>query len=110
MLQGLEALLKQQLIEKREEEILENMVLFFQNLVKWEAEEIGRRAVLIGSDITKGIVPVEAENRAWRDLAGRTFREAAGSADEVDVIWHGLNQKVKQVKRDAGCYKDTSRR
>ncbi|WP_110928260.1 bifunctional adenosylcobinamide kinase/adenosylcobinamide-phosphate guanylyltransferase [Bacillus massiliglaciei] len=61
----------------------------------WEKEEPGRQAVWIGTDITKGIVPVEQEKRVWRDAAGWIFQDAVSVADRVDVIWYGIASKIK---------------
>ncbi|MED3562937.1 bifunctional adenosylcobinamide kinase/adenosylcobinamide-phosphate guanylyltransferase [Bacillus xiapuensis] len=63
--------------------------------VLWERAEKNRQLVVIGTDITKGIVPMEKENRLWRDLTGWAFQDIAAIADRVDVIWYGLNQTIK---------------
>lgn len=64
----------------------------------WEETEHQRKLVVIGTDITKGIVPVEIENRLWRDVTGWAYQDLAGKADRVDVIWYGLNQTIKQTE------------
>lgn len=61
----------------------------------WESEQQARTVVIIGADITKGIVPMEKEDRDWRDLTGWAFQDLAAVADRVDVIWYGLNQQLK---------------
>lgn len=61
----------------------------------WEKETIGRNLVIIGTDISKGIVPLETENRLWRDLAGWAYQDTAAKACRVDVIWYGMNQTIK---------------
>jgi adenosylcobinamide kinase / adenosylcobinamide-phosphate guanylyltransferase len=65
--------------------------------LSWENAEPQRKLVVIGTDITKGIVPVEIENRLWRDVTGWAYQDLAAKADKVDVIWYGLNQTIKQT-------------
>lgn len=64
----------------------------------WEKAKINRRLVVIGTDITKGIVPLEKENRLWRDVTGWAFQDLAARADQVDVIWYGINQTIKKAE------------
>lgn len=61
----------------------------------WEESDQMRRVVIIGTDITKGIVPLEKDNRKWRDLAGWIYQDITSYADRVDVIWYGLNRQLK---------------
>jgi adenosylcobinamide kinase/adenosylcobinamide-phosphate guanylyltransferase len=61
----------------------------------WEESGRNRLLVIIGTDITKGIVPLEQENRDWRDLTGWIFQDISSKADRVDVIWYGLNKQLK---------------
>lgn len=66
-----------------------------QSWLEWEDDEPERCLVLIGTDIGKGIVPMEKENRLWRDVAGWFFQDVAMRAENVDVIWYGLRQTIK---------------
>ena len=61
----------------------------------WEKAKPERCCIVIGSDISKGIVPMEAENRRWRDACGWVYQDLATMADRVDIIWYGINQQVK---------------
>jgi len=61
----------------------------------WENAAEHRKLIVIGTDITKGIVPMEKENRRWRDVTGWAFQDIASKAEKVDVIWYGLNQTIK---------------
>ena len=51
--------------------------------------------ILIGTDITKGIVPIEAENRVWRDVTGRVYQDTVSICNRVDLIWYGINKRLK---------------
>lgn len=61
----------------------------------WEMEGCKRKIVIIGSDITRGIVPVEKMDRKWRDDAGWTFQDTVQLCDRVDHIWYGISQRIK---------------
>lgn len=63
----------------------------------WEKAASNRKLVVIGNDITKGIVPMEKENRLWRDVTGWAYQDLAVKADKVDIIWYGLNQTIKHT-------------
>ncbi|CRK80975.1 bifunctional adenosylcobinamide kinase/adenosylcobinamide-phosphate guanylyltransferase [Neobacillus massiliamazoniensis] len=63
--------------------------------LKWETEQFNGCVVVIGTDITKGIVPVEKENRFWRDITGWAYQDLAKRSEKVDVIWYGINQTIK---------------
>jgi adenosylcobinamide kinase / adenosylcobinamide-phosphate guanylyltransferase len=63
----------------------------------WEKADSNRNLVVIGNDITKGIVPMDHENRLWRDVTGWAYQGLAAKADRVDIIWYGLNQTIKKM-------------
>ena len=52
-------------------------------------------SVLICNDIFCGVVPMEAENRAWREETGRLCAYLAGEAKEVYRLFCGLEQRLK---------------
>jgi len=41
-----------------------------KRLLEWEKEREGRQLILIGTDISKGIVPIEKRDRLTRDVTG----------------------------------------
>ncbi len=52
-------------------------------------------SVLISEDIFCGVVPIDAENRAWREMTGRLCMYLTAEADEVVRMFCGLPQKLK---------------
>lgn len=52
-------------------------------------------SVLICRDIFCGVVPMEAENRAWREQTGRLCAYLSGEAQNVYRIFCGLEQQLK---------------
>lgn len=65
------------------------------NWLSWEKAKLTRKVVVIGTDITKGIVPLEKANRLWRDVTGWAYQDSAAKAEKVDLIWYGINQTIK---------------
>ena len=54
-----------------------------------------RDTVFICTDISSGVVPMEKERRAWREMVGRTLMYLGKEAEEVTRIFCGLPQKIK---------------
>ena len=52
-------------------------------------------SVLICRDIFCGVVPIEAEMRAWREQTGRLCAYLSGEANSVSRIFCGLEQRLK---------------
>ena len=52
-------------------------------------------AVLIGTDFSCGLVPMEAENRLWREENGRLNNYLAGEAVRVVRMFCGIAQVIK---------------
>ncbi|MGG0645154.1 bifunctional adenosylcobinamide kinase/adenosylcobinamide-phosphate guanylyltransferase [Sporosarcina gallistercoris] len=55
----------------------------------------GKRVTLIITDIGRGIVPMDAEERALRDACGRLNQHLMEVAREVTRVWYGIPQKLK---------------
>ena len=54
-----------------------------------------REAVLICRDISCGVVPMNAEQRLWRNETGRLCQYLAKRAERVSRIFCGLEQRLK---------------
>ncbi|WP_338753298.1 bifunctional adenosylcobinamide kinase/adenosylcobinamide-phosphate guanylyltransferase [Bacillus sp. FJAT-52991] len=95
--EGIECYVKQ-LVEQTEDAELarKQWKQELQAWLDWEKANPDGKLLLIGSDITKGIVPMEALDRMWRDAAGWCFQEAAKQAQQVTVIWYGIPQFLKK--------------
>lgn len=57
--------------------------------------DVWRDSVIISTDISSGIVPIDPELRAWREACGRMNHYLAGQADEVWRLFCGLPQRLK---------------
>ena len=57
--------------------------------------EAWQDSVLILQDIFCGVVPMGAENRAWRQRTGRLAQYLSKEAQQVSRIFCGLEQRLK---------------
>ncbi len=68
---------------------------WLQEILEWEKLNRNRQVIIIGTDIGKGVVPVEKKQRLDRDEVGRCFQLLTQQATEVSLIWYGIQQKIK---------------
>ncbi|RYL88136.1 bifunctional adenosylcobinamide kinase/adenosylcobinamide-phosphate guanylyltransferase [Sporolactobacillus sp. THM19-2] len=95
MIVGMEQWVRKELTKNHADQVRSLFNARLESWSQWEKEEASRKLVIIGTDITKGIVPVDKNDRLWRDVTGWVFQDIAKRADRVDVIWYGLNQRLK---------------
>ncbi len=58
--------------------------------------EVLRGCVIVGDEISGGVVPVEEFGRLWRDETGRVYQLLAREADIVDRVFAGLALRLKR--------------
>ncbi|MGI8314642.1 bifunctional adenosylcobinamide kinase/adenosylcobinamide-phosphate guanylyltransferase [Halobacillus mangrovi] len=87
VLENLEYLVRENEITNVEEKL--------EKIIYWEKGNGSRTVVLIGTDITKGIVPLERSDREWRDRTGFLYQKMMKKADRAYLIWFGLVEKLK---------------
>ena len=51
--------------------------------------------VIISDEIGNGVVPMEEDDRVYRDVAGRILIDIAKQADEVHRVILGIGQRIK---------------
>lgn len=54
-----------------------------------------KNSVLICDDISCGVVPLDAEDRAWREACGRMLNHLSLQAETVTRMFCGLPQRLK---------------
>lgn len=96
ILEGIEIWIKKLIDQNDAIETLKVWNQWLEDWMQWEAAKKNRKLVVIGTDISKGIVPMERENRLWRDTTGWVYQKIASKAEKVDIIWYGLNQTIKE--------------
>lgn len=60
-----------------------------------ESIECLKNSILIANDVSCGVVPVDADLRAWREACGRMNNYLARQADEIWRLFCGIPQKIK---------------
>ncbi|MEH7307185.1 bifunctional adenosylcobinamide kinase/adenosylcobinamide-phosphate guanylyltransferase [Neobacillus drentensis] len=95
ILEGVEIWLKELTATMDADKCRVKWVNCIEEWLTWEQAELQRQLIVIGTDISKGIVPMEAANRRWRDVTGWAYQDIAAKSEKVDVIWYGLNQTIK---------------
>ena len=60
-----------------------------------EHQEQWKDSILVLQDIFSGVVPMGAENRAWRQRTGRLAQYLSREATQVSRIFCGLEQRLK---------------
>lgn len=64
----------------------------------WEKRRNNRQVYWIGTDITKGIVPLQALDRKTRDVTGYCYQDLVKMCTDVSVVWFGLVKTMKEGK------------
>ncbi|BCB03892.1 bifunctional adenosylcobinamide kinase/adenosylcobinamide-phosphate guanylyltransferase [Bacillus sp. KH172YL63] len=95
VLEGLEYAIRSSL-HLPAEDIREKFKHRMSSLLQWEQDVQGRKVIWIGSEIGKGIVPVDAADRKWRDVTGWIYQDLADMAQEVWVVWYGIGTPIKR--------------
>ncbi|WP_301107280.1 bifunctional adenosylcobinamide kinase/adenosylcobinamide-phosphate guanylyltransferase [Sporosarcina sp.] len=52
--------------------------------------------IFILTEIGRGVVPLEAEQRELRDRCGRLYQQLYKEASDVTRIWYGIPQSIKR--------------
>lgn len=52
--------------------------------------------IFILTEIGRGVVPLEAEQRELRDRCGRVYQQLCKEASDVTRIWYGIPQSIKR--------------
>lgn len=63
--------------------------------IEWEQENKKRKLIIIGVDISKGIVPVDPKIRFWRDITGWFYQDLIERSQRFDLVWYGIHKRLK---------------
>lgn len=96
VLEGIEQWIRQ-LVETYEDNNLcrEQWSEKFEQFLLFTQESSSRKVIVIGTDISKGIVPIELLDRRWRDVTGWVYQDIVKIANRVDIIWYGCATRLK---------------
>ncbi|TDL32972.1 hypothetical protein E2R51_09940 [Jeotgalibacillus sp. S-D1] len=78
------------------EAIVEHWKNEVTRLLEWEQGEEGRKLLIIGTDQSKGVVPMDKTARAARDVTGWCYQYTALKAERVTRVWYGIAEELKQ--------------
>jgi len=95
VLEGIEQWVRGWLKDVHAEDVRKKWQAVLNQWQNWESHNRERKVIFIGSDITKGIVPIEPDDRVWRDVTGRVFQDTASKCERVELIWYGMNRRLK---------------
>lgn len=98
ILEGIETWAKELLLEMTVHDGRNYLKDAIADWYNWEHMNPDRKLIIIGTDITKGIVPIDEADRNWRDLTGWVYQDISLKCERVDVIWYGLNQTIKNER------------
>lgn len=98
VIEGVERTLREYLKQNETGSAKDFFQLYIVPLLTWEKADDKRQCILIGTDITKGLVPMDKEERKWRDETGRLLQLCASEATDVTIVWFGLAQTIKGGK------------
>ncbi len=76
---------------------IRNLMLNGINAHEFFADNISslRDCVIIGDEISSGVIPIEKFERDWRDETGKIYQFLSSEADIVDRVWAGLAIRLK---------------
>lgn len=66
-----------------------------EKALNWEQAHKNNELILIGTDISKGIVPIEKKDRQWRDITGWVYQDIVTTSDSVYMVWYGISKRIK---------------
>lgn len=95
VVEGWEVWIRQEWEEKQD---LEPIRMYFESIIAdMQVMENNREqpVVLVMMEVGRGIVPMDKNDRAWRDLCGWVLQCAAACSEEVHYCWHGLSRRLK---------------
>ena len=97
VLEGIEAWVKKEIDPAISTDILlDRMRYKLEQWLDWEQQETSHLLILIGTDISKGIVPIGKTERLQRDVTGWLYQILASRAERVDRLWYGIAETLKK--------------
>src|SRR5699024_11454345 len=99
VVEGVEQMVFQWMEDKSLDEAREHGREWIREWIDWECASNGRQLIIIGTDLSKGIVPMEQTFRKWRDLTGwlRSEEHTSELQSRFDLVCRLLLEKKKQT-------------
>ncbi len=93
VIEGLESFVKS--FFNQEKSVKSQSEAFLLACLNFKANNPDKQLVLIGQDISKGVVPVDPEERKLRDIVGILYQRLNKMSERFDIIWYGINRQLK---------------
>lgn len=94
VLEGLEAWMLSLIKTRTVDEVREDFGTILQAWLSWSQKE-NNELIIIGVDMSKGIVPADATLRKWRDVTGFIYQDIVKQCHAFHYIWYGIAQQLK---------------
>lgn len=94
VLEGLEQWILSLVKHHSIDDVHEMLQIMLTKWITW-SEQQGHQLVLIGTDLSKGIVPADATLRKWRDVTGFIYQDIAKRSSCFHYVWYGIAQSLK---------------
>lgn len=65
-----------------------------QEWLSW-AKEANHELIIVGVDMSKGVVPADATLRKWRDVTGFIYQDMVKHCRVFHYVWYGIAQQLK---------------
>ncbi len=96
VLEGMERWIKTQItMQKSMDSLVAELQTQLDIWLQWEKQSEHHQLIMIGTDITKGIVPIEKKDRYWRDVAGWVYQYVTKQSTQMNIVWYGIAEKIK---------------
>ena len=94
-MEGVEQWIKEKINEKDSTFNRDDGRVLIKKWLHWEKQDENHKLIIIGTDISKGIVPMKRSDRQWRDLTGWFYQDLVKHCKRFDIIWYGINKRLK---------------
>jgi adenosyl cobinamide kinase/adenosyl cobinamide phosphate guanylyltransferase len=95
VLEGAEQWVRQKVADEKAAFNRNDGRMLIEKWIGWEQQDAEHQLIVIGTDISKGIVPIEQVDRNWRDVTGWFYQDLVERSERFDVIWYGINKQLK---------------
>jgi adenosyl cobinamide kinase/adenosyl cobinamide phosphate guanylyltransferase len=95
VLEGVEQWILQMIEEKDSNFTRDDGRILIKGWRSWEERDPVHQLIVIGTDISKGIVPIKQVHRMWRDITGWFYQDLVKECELFDVVWYGINNQLK---------------
>ncbi|WP_299511432.1 bifunctional adenosylcobinamide kinase/adenosylcobinamide-phosphate guanylyltransferase [uncultured Rummeliibacillus sp.] len=73
----------------------DEVTLAIQIVEQLQLLEKQHQVIIIATEMGRGIVPIEQQDRQLRDTLGRLYQQLFAISDHVTRIWYGIAEEIK---------------